>query len=406
MKINFNRRDFMKVGVAGVVAAGLPCIAAEQDNEKSVIWIWLSGGPSHIELWDPKPNATDSVRSVNGYIQTNSGFEISGLWSEVAKRSQQINIVRSFAHKNSSHRTATHWMMTGFNNPNNAPEAPQLNPSYGSIVSSTFGANSNSGMPTYVKANGIEFEEGAWLGGQTNPYDANGEGVQNLKARTEIGRFTGRRGLVDGLDRMKLESDLWGDLRGQTYGIVLGKASEAFDISLESEESRLRYGKTTIGDQLLLSKRLVDHGTKFVSVNYGGWDMHSDIKNAMISRVPPVDRAIGALLDDIKDIGISKNVLVVVAGEFGRTYRTNQSAGRDHWSNLTSLMMAGGNYDQGRVIGESTANAEEPKSDPFGPMDVAATVFDHFEIDTKIQKTDMSGRPRYLLEGDFKNILA
>jgi uncharacterized protein (DUF1501 family) len=156
---------------------------------------------------------------------------------------------------------------------------------------------------------------------------------------------------------------------------------------------------------MLLARRLVENGTRFVTIQYGGWDMHSNIAKSLNGRMPPLDHALSTFIDDLYDRGMSKNVLLVVTGEFGRTYRVNKNAGRDHWAQLSPLMFSGGDFEMGRVIGESTAKAETPKSDPFGPKDVTATLFSHFGIDPQLQKIDFAGRPRYFVESGAKVIL-
>ena len=409
--IQFNRRDFMKVGGISAALSSVGLTDANAANlptgEKSVVWLWLGGGATHIETFDPKPSAPEGVRSTNGAIMTKGDFVLGGNFLKLAARGDKISVVRSFAHRNSSHRTGTHWVMTGHNSTDNTPQSMQTEPSYGSIMSSMYGANHPlSGMPTYVKINGISFDGPAWLGGQYKPYEASGEGVENLKTRVENNRFLQRRDLVSGLDKLKIENDLeiWPDLRKQSFGLILGKASEAFDLKKEPEPNRKRYGGG-LGEQMLLARRLVENGTKFVTIHYGGWDMHSNIAKSLDGRMPPLDHALSTFIDDLQDRGMSKNVLLVVTGEFGRTYRVNKNGGRDHWPQLSPLMFSGGDFDMGRVIGESTSKVETPKSDPFGPKDVTATLFSHFGIDPQTQKIDFAGRPRYFVESDAKVIL-
>tara|TARA_Y100000310_G_scaffold265883_1_gene277142 strand:- start:1968 stop:3173 length:1206 start_codon:yes stop_codon:yes gene_type:complete len=401
----------MKVGAigAGLSSVGLSDAHADTmpTNEKSVVWLWLGGGATHIETFDPKPMAPDGVRSTTGSIMTNGDFLLGGNFIKMASRGDKIAVVRSFAHRNSSHRTGTHWVMTGRNSTDNTPQSTQQEPSYGSVMSSVYGANHpTNGMPTYVRINGISFDGAAWLGGKYKPYESSGEGVANLKSRIENNRFLQRRDLVKGFDKLKLANDLelWGDLRKQSYGLILGNASEAFDLKNEPEASRNKYGKG-LGEQMLLARRLVENGTKFVTLHYGGWDMHGNIAKSLNGRMPPLDHALSTFIDDLHAKGMSKNVLLVVTGEFGRTYRVNKNAGRDHWPQLSPLMLSGGDFDMGRVIGESTEKAETPKSDPLGPKDVTATLFAHFGIDPQTQKIDFAGRPRYFVESDARVIL-
>jgi hypothetical protein len=411
INVEFDRRSFMQIGgiSAGLSAMGLSDANADSlpSNEKSVVWLWLGGGATHIETFDPKPLAPEGVRSVNGSIMTNGDFLLGGNFLKLATRSDKISVVRSFAHRNSSHRTGTHWVMTGHNSTDNTPQSTQQEPSYGSVVSSVYGANHpENGMPSYVKVNGISFDGPAWLGGQAKPYEASGEGVKNLKSRVEANRFLDRKNLVKGFDKLKLanNSELWGDLRKQSYGLLLGNASEAFDLDKEPQPSRDQYGKG-LGEQMLLARRLVENGTKFVTIQYGGWDMHGNIGKALDGRMPPLDHALSTFIDDVHARGMSKNILLVVTGEFGRTYRVNKNGGRDHWPQLSPLMLSGGDFEMGRVIGESTSKAETPKSDPLGPKDVTATLFAHLQIDPQMQKVDFAGRPRYFVDSGAKVIL-
>ena len=411
LDLQFNRRDFMKVGgiSASLASLGLSDANAANlpSNEKSVVWLWLGGGATHVETFDPKPMAPVEVRSTTGSVMTNGDFLLGGNFLKMATRGDKIAVVRSFAHSNSSHRTGTHWVMTGHNSTDNTPQSMQQEPSYGSIMSSVYGANHpTTGMPSYVKVNGISFDGPAWLGGQYKPYGASGEGVENLKSRVENNRFLQRRDLVGGLDKLKIENalEIWPDLRKQSFGLILGKASEAFDLKKEPEPSRKKYGGG-LGEQMLLARRLVENGTRFVTIHYGGWDMHSNIAKSLNGRMPPLDHALSTFIDDLYDRGMSKNVLLVVTGEFGRTYRVNKNAGRDHWAQLSPLMFSGGDFEMGRTIGESTAKAETPKSDPFGPKDVTATLFSHFGLDPQAQKIDFAGRPRYFVESDARVIL-
>ena len=172
----------------------------------------------------------------------------------------------------------------------------------------------------------------------------------------------------------------------------------------ESDSTKEKYGKSSVGNQLLLARRLSEFGTKFVTVNYGGWDMHGNISKALAGRVPPLDQALAALVGDLEDRGMTQDTLLVVTGEFGRT-KLNANSGRDHWPSITTLLLAGGEYNHGRVIGKAD-KSYYPVSDKFGPLDLSATIFDHFGIDPKVQKIDPAGRPRYLLDGEARVILS
>ena len=416
INIQFNRRDFVQAGSigAGFASLGLSNLQAGEDvclspNDKSVVWVWLGGGATQVETFDPKPDAPVEVRAVNGSVMTKGDYLIGGDWTGLAGVGDKITVVRSFAHGNASHRTGTHWVMTGYNNTDNTPQSPAYNPSYGSMVASTYGSNHPlTGMPSYVRVNNITYDGSAWLGSTFNPYDATGEGVKNLQLKIQKDGLLNRQGLLNDLDNLKAGidsgADAWADLRKQSYSMILGNIANAFDVKKEDPKTIATYG-TGVGQQMLLARRLVENGTKFVTVQYGGWDMHGNISQALKGRVPPIDRALRAFISDIHNKGMNKNVLLVVTGEFGRTYKINKNAGRDHWPRLSPLMFAGGDFSMGRVIGKSTSKAEEPKTDPLNPQNVTATLMKHFGIDQHTQKIDMGGRPRYFLEVGTQSIL-
>ena len=409
IRLDFDRRSFMKVGgiSAGLSAIGLTDIQGADapvclsPNDKSVIWVWLGGGATQVETFDPKPDAPDNVRAVNGWVKTTGGYHIGADWANLATVGDKMTVVRSFAHGNASHRTGTHWVMTGYNSTYNTPLSPSYNPSYGSIAASAYGTNNPiTGMPAYVRVNNITYDGGAWLGSDYKPYDATGEGVKNLQLKIDKDQFLGRQDLLDSLDKLQDGSGL----RDQSYNMLLGNIASAFDVKKEDPKTMETYGKG-IGEQLLLARRLAERGTKFITVQYGVWDMHSNISNALKGRVPPIDKALTALINDIHNKGMNKDVMVVVTGEFGRTYKINGNAGRDHWPRLSPLMISGGDFFMGHALGESTSKAEEPKTDAFNPQNLTATLLQHFNIDQHTQRLDMAGRPRYFLEVGTKSIL-
>jgi len=299
-------------------------------------------------------------------------------------------------------------MMTGHYNPERSTTSIAKYPSFGSIVSAIYGANNpNNGVPTYVKQGKIEGDEGAWLGGAFKPFDPSNK--DNLTPRVELDRFSTRKDLLRGLDAASVSgkgAESVQFYKGQAYDVILGSAKEAFAVEKESEATKALYGSTKakdIGEQLILARRLAENGTKFITLHYGGWDMHSNISKAMQGKVPPLDKALAGFLQDLDDRGMSEKVLLVVTGEFGRT-KFNANSGRDHWPAITPMMMAGGAYETGRTIGAAD-RSYNPIENPVGPLDLQATLFDHFGIDTAIQRVDNGGRPRYLLEGEAKVIL-
>jgi hypothetical protein len=212
-----------------------------------------------------------------------------------------------------------------------------------------------------------------------------------------VDRLDDRRSLLAHLDRLNREVDRTGLMVGldefgqRAFDMVLGRAKEAFDVSREPLRIRENYGKG-LGEQLLLARRLCEWGVGFVTIHYGGWDMHGDIAKGMNSLGPKMDRAVSAFLDDVRDRGLSERILLVITGEFGRTPRVNGSAGRDHWSALSTLALAGGGLRMGQVVGESSARAEVPKNSPVTPQDLMATIFHVMEVPLDLKLRDPVGR--------------
>ena len=412
---NFSRRDFLRVGSigAGMSTIGLSDLAlAEEDQvelkDSSVVWVWLGGGPTQFETFHaPKEDSVPSeYRSVGGaLVDKPTGMAFGSNWKDLIKQAPKLNVVDSFTHGDSSHRQATHWVMTGHRNNERSQTSNAMYPSHGSIVSAIYGTNNpDNGVPCYVKQGRIEGEDPAWLGGAYKPFDPSNK--DNLTPRVEIERFTNRNELLKSLEGVNISgssADSVTKFNNQAFDVILGTAKDAFDLDQEDEKVKERYGKDSIGKQLLLARRLCEFGTRFVTIHYGGWDMHGNIANALKGRVPPLDKALAAFLEDVWQRGLNEKILLIVTGEFGRT-KLNANAGRDHWPSISTMLMSGGSYDSGRVIGKAD-KSYTPSENPYGPIDVAATMFDHFGISKSIQRVDNSGRPRYLLEGEAKVIL-
>ena len=224
-----------------------------------------------------------------------------------------------------------------------------------------------------------------------------------MTLQTPLERLDDRRGLLADFDRFNRQADSTGLMDGldafekQAFNLVLGNAPKAFELKEEDPRTVSRYGKG-LGEQLLIGRRLCEAGCGFVTVQYGGWDMHGSILKAMKSRGPVVDQAVGTLIEDLDQRGMLDSTLVVITGEFGRTPRINRNAGRDHWAPLSTLALAGGGLRMGQVIGESDSKAYRPASDPISPQDLMATVFGVLGIDSKTQLHNQSGRPVFLIE--------
>ena len=416
----FNRRDFLRVGSigAGMTAVGLSDGALGSQEEKqnlqdaAVVWVWLGGGPTQFETFHaPSDTAPAEWQPVNGATHdTKTNITLGIDWGELAQHTSKLNVVNSFSHKDSSHRQGTHFVMTGHYNPERSTTSATKYPSFGSLVSSVYGTNHpKNGVPSYVKQGKIEGDEGAWLGGAYKPFDPSNK--DNLTPRVPEDRFNSRKALLKELGGLGQNisgksAKSVGFYKDQAYDVILGSAKDAFATDKEPESIKSLYGSAKtkdIGEQFILARRLVEYGTKFVTIHYGGWDMHSNISTAVKNKVAPIDKAISGFLQDVWDRGLNKKILLVVTGEFGRT-KLNANGGRDHWPSITPMMMAGGRYESGRTIGKAD-KSYSPTENPVGPIDLQATLFDHFGIGDSVQRIDMGGRPRYLLEGDAKVIL-
>jgi Protein of unknown function (DUF1501) len=410
-----SRRDFLKVGALGLGGLLLPdllraraAVAANGTASKntSVVWLWLGGGPTHVETFDPKMTAPAEYRSTVGALKTNvAGVEIGGVFPQLARRVDKLALVRSFAHNNSGHGGGTHWVMTGYDYPPADNNMPPIRPALGSVVAKIRGTNHPaSGVPTYVRLNGIYGDGPAWLGAAYGPFDTSGSARNNMNMQVPVPRLDDRRSLLKSFDTLDRHVDKSGLMKGldsfelQAFDLILGRARQAFDLQREDPRTRDRYGPG-LGEQLLMARRLCEAGTGFVTIHYGGWDMHGGIADAMKGLAPPMDKGVAAFLDDVANRGLDQDILLVITGEFGRTPRINGTAGRDHWAPLSTLALAGGGLKMGQVIGQSSEKAEVPKTTPITPQDLMATVFHVLGLPQELQFQDPTGRPTPMLDG-------
>lgn len=432
------RRTALQAGFLSVLGLGLPDLlrlraeGAAGSDDKAVILIWLDGGPSHIETYDPKPDAPAEYRGPFGTIQTRvPGIRLCELVPEHARLADKLVFVRSLHHDNGDHFAAAHWMLTGrFGS--SAVNLPQKYPSVGSYVARVKGSN-QPGLPAYVglpAAQSIYLFPGymgaAYLGGAYNPFDVDKtskylaatqaihigtpkwlgqlskESAENARGRKDLlASFDGLRrevdnsGLVDSMDKYQQ----------QALDMVLGtRARTAFDLDKEDPKLSDRYGRGPWARYTLMARRLVEAGVSFVTVDMPHWDDHSNIKDGHGRKVPVVDRAVGGLIDDLSERGLLDRVLVLVMGEFSRTPRLNTGQpgipipGRDHWGNAISVMMAGGGLKGGQVVGRTNAKGEHPVERALKPADVLATVYHVLGIDPQQSFKDHSGRPIPILD--------
>ncbi|MBM4077287.1 MAG: DUF1501 domain-containing protein, partial [Planctomycetes bacterium] len=394
-------------------------------KKTSMILLWLDGGPSHLDLYDLKPEAPAEVRGIWNPIRTNvDGFEISELFPLQAKCADKFSLVRSLYHNNGDHFTGGHYILTGRGGASGA-DTRIKSPFVGSIATRVTGAR-KPGMPPYVAvpyASSIGLRPGYFgadfVGAAHNPFETDGDPngakfeVQNMRLLDglTVGRLDDRAHLIKHFDTLRRDIDSRGLLQSmdrfdeEALGLVTGSAARrAFDISLEDPLVRDRYGRNTWGQSTLLARRLVEAGTTLVTVHFGGWDHHWNLKAGMESYLPNVDQSVSALLDDLTQRGLYDDVLVMLCGEFSRTPRMNNGGnggpplsmgtpGRDHWGNAMFCLFAGGGIKGGRIVGSTNVRGEVPQDRPVTPADIHHTMFHLLGVDPDVSFLNHSGRP-------------
>ena len=412
-----SRRWFLQAGLAGLGGlslAQLDCLQATtaHSDKKAVILFWLSGGPSHIDMWDPKPEAPREIRGPYGTIATKiPGVHFSEHMPLQASIADKLSIIRSVDCRASNHTPIT--MQAG------NPLARRTNdgkdgggfPSMGSIAAKFHGAN-DSDMPAFVglaRSWTSDVWEAGNMGNEYAPVKGHElAGKFAMPAGIEVPRLADRAQLRSQLDRFgrNLDDnhtlDRTDRFTRQAYEMVLsGKVQAAFDVDQENEATRAAYGNESIGQKALLARRLVEAGVTFVLVSgaWGYFDHHGDnvrwggIEKGLTPLLPRVDRTLFALVNDLEDRGLLDSTLVMMMGEFGRSPVINKEAGRDHWTNVMSMAMAGGGLRHGQVIGATDSRGGAIKSNPVRPQDLAATTFRHLGIDLSAHWTNSRGRP-------------
>jgi len=447
----YTRRQFLdgtlSAGTAGLALPELLRLRAASadsshkiDSDTAVIQIWLGGGHSQFETFDPKPEAPVEYRGPYGVIPTrHAGISFCEKLPRTAQVIDQAALIRSITHTTNGHYVAAHWLSTGY--PGNI--TPPTHPSSGSIVSHFRGAN-DPGLPPYVLLSHEQTrnpEIGAvmgtgYLGVQHAPFTVMQdpyrdefkrqkvvEATSNLTLADNltIDRVDDRRSLLQQLDRFSRNADATRQMEGIDRFTVAaldmvtsGRARAAFDLTREPEHVRQMYGRHRWGQMALLARRLVESGVTFVTINTAPdslcWDWHLNIvddkrpadgsngpSRGMEHHGPPLDQMVSALLTDLYQRGLDKKVMLVVWGEFGRTPRVNKTGGRDHWGALMSILMAGGGLKVGQVIGASNSKGEMPSERPIHPTDVLATMYRHLGIDLNGETINNAGRPIPLL---------
>jgi len=417
-----SRREMLRVGALALGGLSLPEIlrlrsearaAGRSTKDTSVILIWQAGGPSHIDMYDLKPEAPVEFRGEFKPIATNvNGIEISEHLPLQSEIMDKLAIVRSATHTNPGHGMGSQWMLTGWQPTIEVND--NIYPSTGSVVSRLRGPRV-AGLPAYVTLpRQTPFNKAAYLGASYNPFtpdsDPNTDDfeVRNLKlpGRVDENRLHRRRDLLSSVDQLRRDLDKEGTIRGldKFYADALemvtsDKAIKAFDMKQEDAKLRDEYGRNDLGQSCLLARRLVEAGVTFVTIQAGGgWDTHANNFTELKGKLlPKYDQAVTALVNDIHRRGLNENVLVMAMGEFGRTPRINPGAGRDHWPGAMSVLFAGGGLKTGQVIGATDRRAEYPTSRPCSPGTVLSTMYHVLGVDYRHVFFDQAKRPMPVL---------
>ena len=419
-----SRRSFLKVGTLAALGVSLPDLvrmqqaaAAEGRKPANMIFLWLDGGPSHLETFDLKPDAPAEVRGEFKPIETNvPGIRICEHLPKTAKVMDQFAIIRSVTHNDSNHGAGNHLMTTGRSTPVpvGCGNAVSYHPSMGSFAARE--RSSAHGLPAYVllgrpmRSGGPNFL-GAAYGPLVVTGDPNSKSFQvkdvALPKGVDDARLDARRGLLKQLDRLQRNAEVASDpVRGldsytaKAYDLVTSpQAKAAFDLSKEDDKLREAYGRTQFGQQCLMARRLVESGVPWVSVHWGGWDHHFNLFNDMKRQLPMLDPAFSTLLTDLKQRGLLDTTLVVLLGEFGRTPKINAGPGRDHWGPGMAVAIAGAGIQGGQVIGATSADGHSPVERALSPQDLACTIFHKLGVDYRKEYHNELGRPVQRVSG-------
>jgi len=418
-----DRRGFLSVGVLGGLGisladmlrmeqarADLKNYESKEGVAKSVISIFLPGGMAHQETFDPKPFAPVEYRGPLGSIETVvPGVRVGEVLPHTAKVVDKLAICRSMTHGEAAHERGTHNMFTGYR-----PSPALQYPSIGSVVAHEFGPRNN--LPPYVcipnqpnEFAGTGYLSSSYAGFSlgSDPADGNFQ-VRDLAlpGGVDAGRFDKRRKMLDvvnGYFRAKEKSDSLDALDtfyDRAYSLISSeKAREAFDMTKEPDAIKDEYGRNQAGMRMLLARRLVEAGVRFVTLTYGGWDMHDNIAGGMKGQMPALDQGFATLIRDLDRRGLLASTLVCISSEFGRTPKINATAGRDHWPKVFSVVMAGGGIKQGLVYGSSNATASEPEDDPLTVEDWATTIYDRLGIVADKELMAPGDRPIEIVDG-------
>mgnify|MGYP005840017421 CR=1 FL=1 len=403
-----SRREVLRLGALGGVglafgapwsAYGRPSSPTAKAKAKSVIQVWLWGGSCHIDTFDPKPDAgADYCGPLRSPIPTNvGGIRIGELLPQLAKLADKYSLIRSMTHGNNGHETAAYLVQTA-----RQPGGRDVYPCVGAVVSlfKGYGAGYSGLIPPYIVLTQPQgrFSEAGFLGGRYKPFATGGDPAQSrfvvegvVAQGISDKRQKDRRDLLQKLNSLKHAMPADEQLAAldqcekQAYDLILGDAGKVFDLTQEKDDLRERYGRTTFGQSCLLARRLVEKGVPYVTINYGGWDTHKGHFQTMQRKLPELDRGLASLLQDLSDRGLLETTIVWCCGEFGRTPRVQWeppwSGGRNHYGRVFSVLVAGGGFQGGHVVGSSTEKGEEVKDRPVYPVDLIGSMYELLGID-------------------------
>ena len=412
-----SRREFLYVGLIGGLGMTLgnylgvsqargdiKTYESKEGRAKSIIHIFLPGGMSAQESFDPKPYAPIEYRGALGTVKTKVDGEVfCETLPSIAGIADKLTIVRSMTHGEAAHERGTHNMFTGYR-----PSPAVQYPSMGSVVSHELGPRKN--LPPYVcvPTMSTPYAGSGYLSSAYGPFSLGADPASgafsvrdlNLAEGIDERRFTRRRSLLATVDDhfRKLEKsdalDAMDSFYQHAYSLISSKeAREAFNIAAEPEAIKQEYGKNEAGMRMLMSRRLVEAGVRFVSMTYGAWDHHANLLAGFKQQAPAFDKALATLIVDLERRGLLDSTLVMVTTEFGRSPKINKDGGRDHWPRVFSIMLAGGGIKKGQIYGSSDATASEPNKNPLSVEDMATTIYNQLGIVADKELMAPGGRP-------------
>ena len=415
-----NRRDFIYTGLVGglgITTGDFFRLRAESSDRKakaeSVIHIFLPGGAAAQETWDPHPQAPIEYRGPLGTVATNvTGVHFSEHFKHTAKIADKLTVVRSMTHGEAAHERGTISMFTGYR-----PSPALEYPSFGSVVAHEL--KDRNSLPAYVCVpqkignNGSDPADTGYLSKAYGPFSLGSDPASekfkvrdlNLPDSVSPDRFAKRRSILETVDShfkyMESSDSLaaMDEFYQKAYNMISSpSAREAFNLEAETAKVKEFYGMNQAGQRLLMARRLVEAGVRFVSVTYGGWDMHTGIANGIAKQLPPFDQAFAALIRDLEQRGMLDSTLVMVSSEFGRTPKINKDAGRDHWPRVFSVAFAGGGFKKGLIYGSSDATGSDVEDSPLTVENLAATMYNQLGIDPDKQLMAPGGRPASIVK--------